>query len=131
MYNLFHRKWFHVALAGVVLAGGVALWNVLACTRCRAQAAGQGGTAAAAPVTLMPAPVPISDYPKSDPAGLNLFLRWHKVRDDVAYELRLMQDGKVFFSSQHIYVNGYNVILPADFKGNSFEWQVRALNLDL
>lgn len=71
----------------------------------------------AAAAALPAGPVPISEYGKADSAGRSLLLRWHKVRDDVAYELRLSARGKVFYTGR-FYVNGAHLVLPADFREN-------------
>lgn len=89
-----------------------------------------GLTAAVEAASLPAGPVPISEYSKTDPAGRSLLLRWHKVKDDVAYELQLTARGKVFWSDKRIYVNGYHVVLPGDFQEKSFQWQVRVLDYD-
>ena len=83
----------------------------------------------AAAAALPAGPVPISEYGKADSAGRSLLLRWHKVRDDVAYELRLSARGKVFYTGR-FYVNGAHLVLPADFREKSFMWQVRVLAYD-
>ncbi len=83
----------------------------------------------AAAAALPAGPVPISEYGKADSAGRSLLLRWHKVRDDVAYELRLSARGKVFYTGR-FYVNGAHLVLPADFREKSFTWQVRVLAYD-
>jgi lysophospholipase L1-like esterase len=76
------------------------------------------------------APVILSHFDKERPATMKPFLRWEKAEDAVAYEIQLARDGVIFQSENHIYINGYNVVLPDAYPGNYFEWRVRALNLD-
>ena len=68
-------------------------------------------------------------------------LTWSKVEGAVAYELELLtkppenpdnpeSSPTCFFSTNAIYVNGFNADLSEYFNGESFYWRVRGLDVD-
>jgi len=75
-------------------------------------------------------------FTKDNPAVLTSTLTWSKVRGAVLYELELWTSdqwqtgGQPFFTTREVYINGYNLNLPASFTGTKFYWRVRALDLD-
>lgn len=75
-------------------------------------------------------PIPISKYTAEAPANLSPVLQWEKYEGAVVYELEIFDQGKRLIHDAYIYINGYNVKLPASFSGNKFSWRVRALNFD-
>jgi lysophospholipase L1-like esterase len=86
-------------------------------------------------------PVPTVQFSQQRPASIKPVLTWTKVEGAVAYELELLtkpseypdkpvSDQTCFFSTKKIYVNGFNADLSMNFKGESFYWRVRGLDLD-
>ena len=80
-------------------------------------------------------------FPHQKPASIKSVLTWTKVEGAVAYELELLTKPPEklnksasyptrFFSTNKIYVNGYNVDLPVAFTSDFFYWRVRGMNID-
>jgi len=89
----------------------------------------------------MNAPVPTVHFSEQSPASVMPVLMWTKVEGAVAYEIELLtkpvensnkpvSGSTCFFSTKKAYVNGFNADLSADFKGESFYWRVRGLDVD-
>jgi lysophospholipase L1-like esterase len=85
-------------------------------------------------------PVPTVHFTQQNPASLKPMLTWTKVEGAVAYELELLTKPPEypdknesyptrFFSTEKIYVNGFNADLE-NFEGKSFYWRVRGLDID-
>ncbi len=86
-------------------------------------------------------PVSTVHFSQQKPASIKPVLTWTKVEGAVAYELELLTKlpensdkpasyPTLSFSTNKIYVNGYNADLPVPFAGEFFYWRVRGLNLD-
>jgi lysophospholipase L1-like esterase len=86
-------------------------------------------------------PVPTVHFSQERPASIKPVLTWTKVEGAVAYELELLTKPPktpdksatyplCFFSTKKIYVNGFNADLSVYFKGESFYWRVRGLDVD-
>ena len=75
-------------------------------------------------------PVILSHFTASSPASRRPVLRWEKVAGAVAYEVQLARNRQIFADESHIYINGYNAVLPESFTGRQFAWRVRALDLE-
>jgi lysophospholipase L1-like esterase len=114
-----------LSLALLVLAGGFIF----------------GATEAEVPADNNRKPVSTVHFSRQAPASLKPVLRWIKVEGAVSYEIELFTEPPGdsnnlrtyptrFFSTKSIYVNGFNVDLSADFKGDTFYWRVRGLNID-
>jgi hypothetical protein len=75
-------------------------------------------------------------FTRDNPAALTSTLTWSKVKGAVLYELELWtkdqweSGGQPFLTTREVYINGYNLNLPASFTGTKFYWRVRALDLD-
>lgn len=75
-------------------------------------------------------------FTKDHPASMKPVITWSDNDRAVVFELELATKDKAgqyepFFTSTHIYTNGYNVSLPEGFSGTEFSWRVRGLSLDL
>lgn len=101
------------------------------------------GTASAACRTNVQTnkPIPTTHFSQQKPASIKPVLTWSKVEGAVAYELELLTkppenlDKPVsyptcFFSTNKVYVNGFNADLSVYFKGESFYWRVRGVDID-
>lgn len=86
-------------------------------------------------------PVPTVHFSQQRPASIKPVLTWTKVEGAVAYELELLTKPpenpdkpgsypNCFFSTNKIYVNGFNADLSVYFKDESFYWRVRGLDID-
>ncbi|MBP2626643.1 MAG: hypothetical protein H6Q68_1354 [Firmicutes bacterium] len=86
-------------------------------------------------------PVPTVNFSQLRQASIKPVLTWTKVEGAVAYELELLTKPpenpdkpgaypNCFFSTKKIYVNGFNADLSMSFKGESFYWRVRGLDID-
>mgnify|MGYP003587681812 CR=1 FL=1 len=81
-------------------------------------------------------PAATAHFTREAPAALTSTLTWTKVKGAVLYELELwtlaewQAEGRPFFTTREVYINGYNLNLPESFTGNKFYWRVRALDLD-
>ncbi len=86
-------------------------------------------------------PVPTVHFSKQNPSPIKPMLTWTKVAGAVSYELELLtkppetsaksaSDSTCFFSTQKIYVNGFNADLSANPNSKSFYWRVRGLDID-
>ncbi len=86
-------------------------------------------------------PVPTVHFSQQKKASIKPVLTWTKVEGAVAYELELLTKlpdnphkaesyQNCFFSTNKIYVNGFNSDLSVSFKGESFYWRVRGLDID-
>ena len=86
-------------------------------------------------------PLATVSFPRQSPASEMPMLTWTKADGAVAYELELLS--KPFkdvnrpapssirlFSTNKIYVTGYNADLSDGFSGNVVYWRVRALDVD-
>lgn len=85
-------------------------------------------------------PVPTIHFSRQRPASIKPVLTWTKVEGAVAYELELLtklpentdktvSNPTCFFLTKKIYVNGFNADLSV-YKGESFYWRVRGLDID-
>lgn len=86
-------------------------------------------------------PVATVRFSKENQASIKPMLTWSKVEGAVAYELELLSKPPVnpdkaesyptrFFSTNKIYVNGFNADLSSYLTTDSFYWRVRGLDID-
>lgn len=86
-------------------------------------------------------PIPIVHFSHQKQASTKPVLTWTKIEGAVAYEIELltkppedpdkpMSYPNCFFSTNKIYVNGFNADLSKYYKSESFYWRVRGLDID-
>lgn len=86
-------------------------------------------------------PMPTVHFSRQVQASIKPILTWTKVEGTVSYELELLtkppensdkpgRSPNRFFSTNKIYVNGFNADLSVSFKGESFYWRVRGLDIN-
>lgn len=85
-------------------------------------------------------PIPVSQYPESNPSSSSPMLKWISVPGAVYYEIEFttqppenpngtQPSSHQFYTSREVFTNGYNVDL-SQYKGNTAFWRVRALDYD-
>ena len=79
---------------------------------------------------MLPAPKITSHFTAKQPASLKPVLRWEKVKGAPVYEIEVFDQGREIYSNAYVFVDGFNLALPADFKSGKISWHVRALNID-
>lgn len=93
------------------------------------------------PEVLENRPEAAEHFSAEEPASVKPVLTWTKVHGAVAYELELFKpEGDTtageepvlhrFFTTKHIFVPGYNVVLPDNYEAHEFYWHVRGLDMD-
>ena len=86
-------------------------------------------------------PIPTAHFSRQNPASIKPLLTWTKVEGAVAYEFEILSKppqnsdkpasaSSVFYSTNKVYVNGYNADLSGYFKGDEFYWRVRGLDVN-
>lgn len=86
-------------------------------------------------------PIATVHFPRENQASIKPMLTWSKVEGAVAYELELLSKPPenpdkaesyptCFFSTNKIYVTGFNADLSAYLKNESFYWRVRGLDIN-
>ena len=72
----------------------------------------------------------LSHYTEEQPASLRPVLRWDKVKGAVSYEVEITPPQMPSQTIRHIFVPGYNAVLPANTQKGTATWRVRALDFD-
>ena len=86
-------------------------------------------------------PIATAHFSRQKLASIKPLLTWTKVEGAVAYELEILTKppqnsdkpasaSSIFYSTNKVYVNGYNADLSDDFKGDSFYWRVRGIDVN-